>query len=227
MRTLLILSLVLFGCSDDKTNNTPPADAAVPADAAAAAPDVAKYCTDITAHCTGANAQYPSMDQCVATAKGFPVGTSNDQVGNTLGCRAYHAGAPSMTLPTTHCIHAGPNGDQVNAAGTCGDACASFCALEIKFCGSISAPIANVTDTTNAYQDLAGCMQKCGTFNKTNLYALNGTPAAPGGDSLACRAYHVTNAALYTDMAMTSKVQTHCTHTYATAAAPCTGTPMP
>lgn len=226
MRTLLILSLVLAGCSDNNNNN-PPADAAVTPDAPAAAPDVMKYCTSIMANCTGANAQYPSMAQCVATAKGFPVGTSADMTMNTLGCRQYHAGTPSMTAPATHCIHAGPNGDQVNAAGTCGDACTSFCTLEIKFCGSLDAPLANITDTTNAYQNLAACMTKCNTLNKTNLYVLNGTPTSPTGDSLACRMYHLTNAALYTDMAMPNLVKTHCTHTYGTAAAPCTGAASP
>lgn len=214
MRTLLILSLVLFGCSDDKTNNTPPADAAAPmADAPAAAPDVAKYCTDITAHCTGANAQYPSMDQCLGTAATFPVGTSADTSGETLGCRAYHAGTPAMTDPGLHCVHAGPGGSTTDATGAnvfCGDACTSFCTIELKVCGTKASPLAGITAQ---YQDMPECLNTCANFNKTHKFGLGGTPAAPVGDSLACRLFHATNAALYTKMGDVATTNIHCGHT--------------
>src|SRR5436190_15099183 len=178
MRHLLILSLALAACGDsnNKTVDAAPADMAP--DMAPAAPDPAKYCTDIIAHCTGANAQYPTavatttMDQCLGTAASFAVGKTGDTSGNTLGCRAYHAGAPAMSDPATHCIHAGPLGDQVDKAGTCGDPCTSFCTLEIKVCGSLAVPL---TGITAQYQDMAACMTACTTnFNKTAKYVLNG-----------------------------------------------------
>jgi hypothetical protein len=125
------------------------------------------------------------------------------------GCRATHAGALSMSNPATHCIHAGPLGDQVDQAGTCGDPCTSFCTLEIKVCGSIAVSLPGITAQ---YQDMAACMTACANFNKTAKYVLNGTPASPSGDSLACRMYHATNAALYTKMGDVGRTNTHCGH---------------
>jgi len=225
MRNLLfLLALVACGGDDKKTvDAAPPADVAV--DTATAAPSAMAYCTDIIANCTGANAQYPSLDQCLGTAATFPVGNVGEQVGNTLGCRAYHAGAPSQTLPAMHCIHAGPGGDQTNAAGTCGDACTSFCNLEVKTCGTIAVPLPNITPQ---YQDLAACVTACGNFNKANLYVLNTTQPSPSGDSLACRLYHATNAAFYTKLGgMVNLVATHCTHAAATPTGPCSGIAKP
>jgi hypothetical protein len=231
MRNLLLLLALVAACGgDDKktVDAAPPADVAI--DTATVAPSATAYCTDIIAHCTGANAQYPTttaMDQCLGTAASFPVGKTGETSGNTLGCRAYHAGAPAMTDPATHCIHAGPGGDQVtSAAGTCGDACTSFCNLEIKTCGSLDAPL---TGITAQYQNQAACMTACGTFNKTAKYVLNSTQAAPSGNSLACRLYHATNAAYYTKIGDVAKANTHCGHTgdVQTTGLPCNGTPAP
>jgi hypothetical protein len=241
MRNALLPSLVLIlvgACSDSKsTNNNTPDAPAQQTDAATAdatppvTPDVTAYCTDIIAHCTGANAQYPttnptlSMNQCLGTAATFPVGTINDSTGNTLGCRQYHAGAPAMSDPATHCIHAGPGGDQVDKAGTCGDACTSFCTLQTKTCGTTEAPLPNIAPQ---YQNMAACMTACGTFDKTHLYTLNSTPVAPSGNSLACRLYHATNAAYYTKLADVTNTALHCTHTAETPTGPCaSATPTP
>ena len=187
--------------------------------------DCTTYCNEIQTNCTGLNAQYPTMAQCTATCAKFTTpGALTDTAGNTLGCRIYHAGAPSQRTPTVHCIHAGPAGAQTNvAAGQCGDACTSFCALNLATC----------TGALAQYADKVTCLAACngtgpGTgFNKTNLYIINGakTPAVPpAGDSLACRLYHTTNAAL--DAAAAT---THCPHTAAVPAAggPCTGVATP
>jgi hypothetical protein len=223
MRTLLIM-VALVGCGGDKK----PAIDAAP-DAAPVALDCPTYCTEIQENCTGANAQYPDMAHCTATCASFTVGTSKvtDTSGNTLGCRIYHAGAPSMTAPATHCVHAGPGGDLITAAppSVCsgGDVCASFCALEIKACGSLDAPLpGNPRDSTNnpiyQYQNMNDCMTSCAAFDKTHAYSTTAS-----GNSLACRLYHATNAAI----AVTPNGVMHCPHTAPAPTAPCSGPAMP
>jgi hypothetical protein len=250
MRTLLILSLVLFGCSDDKTNNTPPADAAVDAPPTGAAPTCAAYCTAIMANCTTANgaAQYADMAHCLGSCGAFTIGTStvNDQTGDTLGCRVYHANAAagSATNATLHCPHAGPGGDLISATTPptyCGggDFCTNFCTLEIATCGSIDAPatVGGVAIPPQ-YKNLAACVSVCKNgdstvtpaipaFDVTHPYA---TTAA--GNSLACRLNHWTNAASGTvDPVNGNLTKTHCGHTGAAqtnAALPCaSATPTP
>jgi hypothetical protein len=196
MRTLLLL-IFLAGCSDGKK---PAVDAAP--DVADVALDCPSYCTEIQANCTGANAQYPDMPHCLASCASFTVGTSKvtDTSGNTLGCRIYHAGAPSMMTPATHCVHAGPGGDQITTTSPAGcsggDICTSFCTLEIKACGSLNAPLpGNPKDASNnplfQYRDMADCMSSCPGFDKTHPYS---TTAA--GNSFACRLFHATSAAV-------------------------------
>jgi hypothetical protein len=212
MRTLLISVVLLAGCSssDNKTVDAAPSiDAAI--DAPPVTLDCTSYCNAITANCTGANAQYPDTAHCMGACSKFAVGLASDTSGPTLGCHLYHAGTPAAGAPATHCIHAGPGGAQVNAAaGVCGDACTNFCAIQIAACG------------TAQYADMAACTQACAGFNKTNLYVLGGTPAAPAGDSLACRLYHATNAAI-----SAANATTHCPHTAATPTGPCAGTAAP
>jgi hypothetical protein len=203
----LIFILALVGCSDDKK---PTPDAAI--EAPALTLDCNSYCTNITANCTGANAQYPDMAHCMGTCSKFPVGALTDTGGqNTLGCRLYHsqnAAKPGQT-PEVHCPHAGPGGAAISnaadtLAGVCGDPCTSFCTLEIATCGSLDTPIAGITAQ---YQNAAACMTSCGTgttgYSKANTYSLTAM-----GDSLACRLYHVTNAAVSAGAAAM-----HCPHT--------------
>jgi hypothetical protein len=54
----------------------------------------------------------------------WPVGTDNDTSGNTLGCRAYHAGAVALLGSTDHCYHAGITGADIKTnASVCGSQC--------------------------------------------------------------------------------------------------------
>jgi len=237
MRTLFItLTLLGFGCGS--SNNKAP-DAAqhndAPVDIPAVALDCNTYCSTIQTNCTGLNAQYGGANaadattHCMATCAKFTAqGTVTDTTGTTLGCHLYHAGAPSMAMPGTHCIHAGPAGAQTDATSPqCGDACTNFCSLEIAVCGSTDAPISGVPAQ---YQNMAACLTACNGnpaasppvpgFDKTHKYIIDGTMSPtvnPRGDSLACRLYHATNASI----SMTNAV-THCPHT---AAAPVPGTP--
>ncbi len=214
MRTSLFIILALAACGSDPavTPDAKPVviDAAPPAIDAPAGPtlDCPSYCTEIQANCTGANAQYPDMAHCLGTCAAFPVGTSKvtDTAGDTLGCRIYHAGMPSATTPATHCPHAGPAGDVLKDGATAlcsgGNVCEDFCNIEVKVCGTTAAP---VTGVTPQYADSPDCLAKCAAFpNKTATYLVGAK-----GDSLACRLYHVTNAAALTDPAM---ITAHCGH---------------
>lgn len=209
MRTTLLLTFALVACGDSGTTTT--IDGPPPV-----TQDCATYCNEITTNCTGANAQYADAAHCMATCTSFPMGTASDTTGNTLGCRIYHAGAPSMMTPATHCIHAGPGGDKTSAAapGTCGDACTSFCTLDIKVCGSTDAPLTGITP---AFQNMGACMTACGTFEKTTAYSSTST----SGNNLACRLYHATNAAVFSAMGNAATTSTHCGHTASPATGQC------
>jgi hypothetical protein len=226
MRKAFLVLLVLVGCSSSNNNNTVDA----PADTATTnvALDCPTYCTAIMTNCTAANAQYPDMAHCLGSCAVFVVGTSKvtDTTGNTLGCRINHAGAPAISDPALNCPQAGPGGDKLNAAapGSCsgGDFCANFCALQIKTCGSMDAPI-TVTGTAiiPQYKNQAACESVCkngdatvtpaiAKFDLTHLYATNSL-----GNSLACRLAHWTNAASGPAATPPSgaTTQTHCGHT--------------
>lgn len=220
MRTSLLLAITILGfgvgCGDDSSDK--PADAKV-ADAPVAidapAPltlDCPTYCTEIAKTCTDANAQYtaaPAMN-CAATCAKFAVGTSADTSGDTLGCRLYHI--QNITVRNqpagTHCSHAGPSGGALALTMTgaedahCGSACANFCAAEAKIC----------TGANQQYADTAACMTACNGFARTPEYSATTT----GGNTLACRIYHLTNAAISPDNATT-----HCKHTGATPTQAC------
>lgn len=196
MRRNLLLLLVLVGCSDSNNNTTP--------DAATVALDCPSYCTEIQANCTMGNAQYPDASHCMAACASFLMtGALADTAGNTLGCRIYHAGAPAKMDPVTHCPHAGPGGDLTSVtsgAGTCGDACTSFCALEIKACGmGATAPA--------QYADMPSCITACKGFTNTTHKYIYSSTTSSAGDSLACRLAHATNAAI------SGNAATHCPHT--------------
>jgi hypothetical protein len=219
MRTLLILSLVLVGCSDDKTNNTPPVDAAVTPDAPALLTlDCTTYCTHLASDCTGTSAQL-SAANCMGACAAIPPGAATDTSGNTLGCRNYHLQNIEVRgmSATLHCPHAGPIGALAgDTAGTCGtSACDDWCAMQTKVCGTDAVPVAGVT---NRYTDLAACKTACMGFTKTP--EPNATITG-GGNTFACRVYHLTNAAAQTAATGTNA---HCGHTLVSVANPSNAT---
>ena len=215
MRPFLVL-VALVGCGgNDPTPDAPPLDCST-------------YCTEIQANCTGANAQYPDLAHCMATCTSFPMGSMvTNTPGNTLGCRIYHAGGPSKMLPATHCVHAGPGGDLITATPQAfcsgGNVCESFCTLEIKACGSLDAPLpGHPRDNTNnelfQYQNMDDCMSSCAGFDKIHAYS---TTAA--GNSLACRLYYATDAAI----SVTPNGTMYCSATAALPTGPCAGAATP
>jgi len=83
--------------------------------------------------------------------------------------------------------------------------------MEVRICGTDAAP---VTGITNRYTDMNACMTACAGFAKTPEYST----ATTTGNTLACRVYHLTNAAAQTVGTMANN---HCGHTLATATALC------
>jgi hypothetical protein len=144
------------------------------------------YCNEVATNCSDdATKQYKDNNTCLAACVAFPAGHLTDMMGNTLGCRLYHGGAPAMSDPATHCPHAGPGG-----AGQCGSNCEGFCEIALKAC----------TGTMAQYTDSNDCMTKCAQFPDTVKYSASVT----SGNTLACRLYHATVA--------TVDPVTHCGH---------------
>jgi hypothetical protein len=142
-------------------------------------PSCDEYCKYITLDCHDIDAQYKNEDVCKKLCPVFPVGTSADEKGDTLGCRIHFVNA-AQSLPAGNCAIAGPGGD-----GVCGDNCEGFCQLAHKFCPAV-------------WADDKACKADCATFATTPWYSAN----VVNGNSLACRMFYATMAAedpLYCD----------------------------
>jgi hypothetical protein len=146
-----------------------------------------KYCASITTNCKDVTTtQYANDGSCIAIANALPAGVDTDTMGNTLGCRTYHAGAAG-TDAATHCQHAGPSG-----GGACGKICEAFC------------DVATVTCKTE-WPDKTACITSCEGWTPAGM-AYNTSFSA--GNTTECRLYHLSVAA--TDAASAT---THCPHT--------------
>ena len=181
MKSILIIvagAALIAACDDTTSNNTNP-DLAV-----SVAPTCAAYCATIHTSCgfdtdpsPGPNVQYSSIESCLGACKAFPVGTTADSSGNTLGCRATHAGL-AKTDPATHCKHAGPGG-----AGMCGSDCEGFCEIAQMYC--------TAANMAQVYSSLSDCMAVCAATPDD----VNYTTAVQDGAHVACFLYHVQEAA--------------------------------
>ncbi len=141
-----------------------------------AGPTCTAYCEAIEDNCTAGNDQYFSLAACLESCSHIPDGNAADMVGNTVGCRTYHAGVAAGD-PVTHCHHAGPTG-----AGVCGSPCDSFCTIAMGAC----------TGANQAFPSMADCQTACSGFDMGPAYSATSS----NGDSYACRMYHLTNAAV-------------------------------
>jgi len=74
-----------------------------------AAPKCADYCGTYLKNCTGDLNVYKDEQDCLDRCAGWYPGTKDDTVGDTVGCRQYHAGAALADAPL-HCPHASPGG---------------------------------------------------------------------------------------------------------------------
>ena len=192
-----ILVVILAACSDGGGGaidgppghlDGPPGQADAPPGWADAAPGLtcAYFCDLVMGHCSGENLQFENRDDCMASCATWPPGDMADTLGNTLGCRIYHAGYPASQEPSIHCRHAGPSGDNV-----CGVPCVGFCTLVQGVC----------TGGNQVYADSATCRSSCNGFATDPPYSANVT----SGNSYACRLYHATKAS--------TTPATHCAHT--------------
>jgi len=154
------------------------------------------YCTLINGSCAvGANKpQYASNTACDDYCSNnlhdnTPSldGHWNDTSGDTTGCRIYHSTAFLATGDSSHCLHAGPSGDN-----TCGSWCTVYCDL-----------IQNACYGSNAqYTSTAQCMDVCGNFSS------GGAPGDASGNTVQCRIYHAGVAG----SDITNNAHVHCPH---------------
>jgi hypothetical protein len=176
LATLVSIAIMGAGCGDDTGNLQ--MDAAAPGDMAmSSTPTCADYCAKIQMNCTVAGVdgghgtiQYPSAALCntyCTMVAAWPTGMTGDTMGNTIGCRLYHAGAASGNA-VLHCPHAGTTG-----GGMCGSYCDNYCQLMAKNCTG-----------ANMVYDAATCMTKCATIPTT------GFAGDTSGNTIQCRIYH-------------------------------------
>jgi hypothetical protein len=157
--------------------------------AATDSPTCETYCKIEFATCTDDLQQYDTEQQCVAACEAFPLGTNEDETGNTIGCRRYHS-FNSTLAPEAHCYHSGPSGD-----GHCGDHgkvtdghtgnCESYCALAEKACNA---------DFKAKLTDAKTCMAECVKLPEAgpdSLYTLQNAEQSKG---LQCRMLHAVRA---------------------------------
>jgi hypothetical protein len=117
-----------------------------------------------------------SYNHCIAMCGAWPLGSDSDIMGNTLGCRAYHAVAAASS--PTHCFHAGPYGaDFASGNATCGTQCEAYCSIMLLKPGC--------NDTLRAFNTMAECTAACALI-PSNISNYEATT----GNSLQCRIYH-------------------------------------
>ena len=174
------LALCVASCGGDDDGGGNGSDAATgdPADASPgddAGPTATcdDYCAALTDACVDALRQYRDLETCLATCALFPPGQPGDEIGNSVACRAHHAGL-AAAVPDPHCYHAGPSGD-----GVCGDPCDGYCDIMVPTC-------------EQSYADDAECMAVCAGFPDPRPY----TVFEDRVDTAACRLVHATRATI-------------------------------
>ena len=139
------------------------------------------YCELVMRNCQGNVAQFTDSSACMATCQAMPLGDPLSPTGNSISCRTFHAALAED--PTRNvCTHAGPGGDD-----SCGGNCESFCAAAGELCPDV-------------YGGQDSCLSACAGFSTAEVYDASDI----GGDTFACRLYHLTAASTDPD--------THCPH---------------
>lgn len=132
------------------------------------------YCEDVMSACTGSQAQYASLDTCVATCDALPAGNSGDTSGNSVQCRTRQARLAAQTGEfAVHCPNAGPGGN-----GACGTNCESYCGLFEKACPEDADLILDCNASCQGLKDR-------GSLD---------VELDHGGDTLQCRLVHTSSA---------------------------------
>jgi hypothetical protein len=183
-RVLVLLgALASTGCFEDISDPVPESSGGTTqasegtADGSTGEPDVCpEYCGLIQDVCTAELSQYTSDEHCAAVCAALPPGSPGDQLGNSAACRRFQA-VQASEAPDTFCGAAGPTG-----GGVCGATCEVFCGLATVVC----------TDELAQWPDVPSCVADCMQFPTDVEY----NAMVVSGDSYACRAYHLTVAAL-------------------------------
>jgi hypothetical protein len=148
----------------------------------------ADYCGRLAESCGESFAKVfaDSQPSCVklCSALAWPAGAANDSTGNTLACRMSNA-TRALAEPTS-CEPASYTGGNV-----CGSLCEVYCFMQDQICTKAGLP---------QFPDAATCMTACATYDARGAFH------AASGNTLQCRLYHLTAAAL-------QDVATHCPHT--------------
>lgn len=155
----------------------------------AGAPDAlscAAYCDAVALACKDQNLQYASTAACLGLCATWPVGTSADLTGDTLGCRINQTKVAANTGELADCAAAGPGGN-----GTCGTNCESFCASLAIVC------------PTDYDGSASSCLGDCLRLATCGDYHVD-TAHDPDDQSVQCRLFHLTSA--------TQSASTHCPH---------------
>jgi hypothetical protein len=189
-----LFSLALVACNSSSSSST---DAFVAPDSPAGGNDCMAYCTASLANCATMEPQYSDMASCLGTCAAFTPGTTGDISGNTLACRIYHTNAAASMPGMEHCLHGGPAG-----YATCGTSqCEAFCQIAQHSC----------TGANQVWASTAACMTDCAMMAGSTPDMPAGAPdystAQTGGDSFACRMYHLTVASSSSTLA-----GMHCPH---------------
>ena len=141
--------------------------APVPDTGSTAAPSCDEYCEPALESCpaSGPSRQYATKAQCLAACAHLPPGQGGAIDGNSVACRAYHAGVAGQPgQDTVHCPHAGYSG-----AATCGSRCEAFCQVAVGHC---KAPL------PQPFASVSACLAACGQDGGFRDF----DPGAPGGE---------------------------------------------
>jgi hypothetical protein len=154
----------------------------------------ATYCDALEANCTGEFAQFVSRTTCLEYCKLLPVGSSSDEIGNTMHCRLNQAELAGNTAePGQHCAEAGPGGH-----GICGSNCEAYCVVLEQACEPVF---------QDEFLGRPDCNSKCGEIPDVERFQTG----IDSGNSVQCRLWHLSAATL--------DPSTHCGH--AVGEAPC------
>jgi len=190
-----------------------PPDAGADSDPGNATVACENYCRIVGDHCQGdvqkqppgePTAQYLSTDGCLHACSKMNLGQPDDEVGDSIYCRIWHADAPAAGDPGTHCPHAGIVGGGMCSgpvdAGASGR-CATFCHLALALCDPDALRDAGASPGDIPFLDEDDCLRSCGHPPRGTAPAFDFDPSqnelTRGGDTLNCRQYHL--AAAYND----------------------------
>ncbi|MBK8258796.1 MAG: hypothetical protein IPK82_39830 [Polyangiaceae bacterium] len=154
------------------------------------------YCATIISVCVGVNTQFSTEAACLNYCSTYPLGTEDDTIGNTLGCRLNVLKAGQAMIEPGECAAAGPAGN-----GACGSNCDSYCTSIMSIC-------------PDAFETKGDCTTFCPDILSCGDYGFDPEGTTPDNPTLQCRIYHLTVAARdgISPANPTSSQALHCPH---------------